>query len=231
VSASRLLCVRRCRMATKQQRKICKVRGCGTKWRSASSQLCYKHRNADAVKAAPARQLQCTVSGCSGEVLAVGLCSEHQYGLYKQMTSETLAAIELLIVSWVSPDEDGCWIWHGRKKDGYSHLLINGRWNSVHRWLYMHLVGQIPNAHELHHECEKPACVRPGHLQPLTPARHRDVTTFSTWMFGVVPTAVLGIENTSRTEAERMFAMLYGLPSDLSALEEAPEHSLSGSYS
>lgn len=209
-------------MATKQQRKICRVRGCDTKWRLASTELCYKHRDFDTAKTPRmAGRPCCTIGGCRGDVLARGLCSEHQYDVYQQLTDETLLMMELIIASWISVDDDGCWIWIGRKKDGYSHLPINGRWYSVHRWLYMHLVGQIPNAHEMHHECEKPACVRPGHLRPLTPERHREITAFSNWMFGVMPTAVLAIENTSHTDAERMFARIYGLPSDESVLGNA----------
>ncbi|WP_424991484.1 HNH endonuclease [Paenarthrobacter nitroguajacolicus] len=108
-------------------------------------------------------------------------------------------------------------MWQGNTKDGYAQIIVNGRWITVHRWLYMHLVGPIPNAHEMHHECEKPRCVRPGHLTPLTPEQHRAVTAFSQLLFGMAPSAVLAIENTSRTDKERMFARVYGLPADLDA--------------
>jgi hypothetical protein len=37
-------------------------------------------------------------------------------------------------------------------------------------------------------------------------------------MFSVMPSAVLAIENTSHTDAERMFARVYELPSDESQL-------------
>lgn len=205
-------------MATKAQQKLCRVRGCRTKWRLASTQLCYKHRNSDLVNVRlPKKPMCCTVDDCPNAVLAYGRCSSHQYALYEQLADETLLELEAIMTEWIAPDSDGCWIWHGRTKDGYGHVIVNGRWITVHRWLYMHLVGPIPNAHEMHHECEKPRCVRPGHLVPLTPEQHQSITAFSKFLFGIVPSGVLAIENWSRTDRERMFARAYELPSDMDA--------------
>lgn len=128
--------------------------------------------------------------------------------------AETLLAIEGILTAWIVPDADGCWIWHGNTKDGYAHIFLNGRWTTVHRWLYMHLVGPIPNAYEMHHECQKPRCVRPGHLTPLARDQHAAVTAFSNVLFGFAPSGVLAIENVSASDKERMFARVYGLPSD-----------------
>lgn len=214
-------------MATKNktQRKICRVYGCRTNWRSAIHQLCYKHRNHDeAAKRKGGQVRACTVQGCLNVVLARGLCSSHQYELYEQLEAETIQELELIFASWITVDEDKCWIWFGKKKEGYGHLIVNGRWFSMHRWFYMHLVGPIPDGHELHHECGKPACVRPGHLTPLTPEKHREITAFTAWMFSVLPTAVLGIDNLSRTDKERRFGMTYGLPVDRSVHVPDPAH-------
>ncbi len=203
-------------MATKEQQKLCRARGCRTKWRLASTQLCHKHRNHDLVNVRlPRKPRRCTVPDCTNDVLASGRCSSHQYALYEQLTEETLLELELILTSWIIPDPDGCWIWHGNTKDGYAQTIVNGRWITVHRWLYMHLVGPIPNAHEMHHECQKPRCVRPGHLTPLSQDAHQDITAFSKMLFGMAPSAILAIDNFSRTDRERMFARAYGLPSDM----------------
>lgn len=203
-------------MAAKKEQKLCRVRGCRTKWRLASTQLCHKHRDHDMAKVPiPKMQKCCTVEGCTNDVLARGRCSTHQYALYEELAEETLLYVEGIMTAWIFPDEDGCWIWRGNTKDGYGQIIVNGRWVTIHRWLYMHLVGPIPDGYELHHECEKPTCVRPGHLVPLTPDRHRSITEFSRRMFTLAPSAVLGIDNLSRTDRERMFARVYELPSDL----------------
>lgn len=213
-------------MSTEQRASnLCRVDGCRNKWRLATNQLCRKHQDHDLAHVPLARKPKsCTVPGCLNQVLAPGRCSTHQYELYKQLDVDTLLELERIMVAWIVPDEDGCWIWHGRKKDGYGQLIVNGRWISVHRWLYMHLVGPIPDGYHMHHECEKPLCVRPGHLAPLTPEKHREITEFSRLMFNFMPSAVLGIDNVSHTDKERMFAGVYNLPSDLDvvAIPEMP---------
>ncbi|WP_414635192.1 hypothetical protein [Arthrobacter ipis] len=67
----------------------------------------------------------------------------------------------------------------------------------------------------MHHECQKPLCMRPGHLTPLTKEAHQAITAFSRMLFGMAPSGVLAIDNLSRTDKERMFARVYRLPSDM----------------
>lgn len=157
----------------------------------------------------------CSVQDCANDVLAPGRCSTHQYALYEELADETLLELEMIMTSWIVPDDDGCWVWRGNTKDGYAQINVNGRWYTVHRWLFMHLAGPIPDGYELHHECEKPTCVRPGHLVPLTPEKHQSITAFSKLLFTITPTGVLAIDNLSRAEKERMFARVYGLTCDL----------------
>ena len=158
-------------------------------------------------------------------MLAAGLCSEHQYSLYLELNDETLSFIEDVFGDKIVADEDGCWIWTGRLKDGYSSLRVNGRWVIGHRWLYMHLVGPIPNGQELHHECEKPRCVRPGHLRPLVPVDHRHVTAFTKWMFMIAPDGKLAIDNVTRSQRERRYAETYRLPfGEAFLVEESESH-------
>lgn len=103
--------------------------------------------------------------------------------------------------------------------------MVNGCWAIGHRWLYMHPVGPKPNAQELHHEREKPRCVRPGHLRPLVPAGHRYVTALVNWMFTIAPNGKLAIDNVTRSQRERRYAETYRLPSDKAlAVEGVASH-------
>ncbi|NUP03550.1 MAG: HNH endonuclease [Nonomuraea sp.] len=65
-----------------------------------------------------------------------------------------------------------CWLWTARVDDwGY------GRHKSTHgpstvlayRWLWEVLNGPVPDGLELDHLCRVPACVRPDHLEAVTP--------------------------------------------------------------
>jgi len=64
---------------------------------------------------------------------------------------------------------DGCWEWHGAKTEhGYGKILTFRSIRAAHRVLYELLVGEVPNGMELDHLCRNPACVNPGHLEPVT---------------------------------------------------------------
>ena len=79
----------------------------------------------------------------------------------------------------VTPDEHGCWIWHGNvtRSDGYSRVSIrlsNRQYKSVltHRLAYELFVGPIPEGKDLHHTCENRSCCNPQHLVPMTHTDH-----------------------------------------------------------
>lgn len=72
--------------------------------------------------------------------------------------------------------EDGCWIYEGKaKKNGYSCVNSGGRSGLI---LYGHIVvyerfnGPVPKGIRLHHTCETPLCVNPGHLTEQTAKTH-----------------------------------------------------------
>jgi hypothetical protein len=66
---------------------------------------------------------------------------------------------------------DGCWEWTAyRNQDGYGQFSAVGRRViGAHRFAYELLVGEIPDGLHLDHLCRNPACVRPEHLEPVTP--------------------------------------------------------------
>lgn len=66
-----------------------------------------------------------------------------------------------------------CWIWSGKPTDsGHGQIRRNGKLIGVHRYYYERENGPIAPGLHLHHLCEQPSCIRPSHLQPLTPAEH-----------------------------------------------------------
>lgn len=76
-----------------------------------------------------------------------------------------------------------CWVWQATlSKGGYAMMFIDGRMRSVHRWVYEHFVGGIPDGMHLDHTCHTGdascpggvtclhrRCVNPAHLEPVTP--------------------------------------------------------------
>jgi hypothetical protein len=77
-------------------------------------------------------------------------------------------------------EDDACWLWLGaRSAKGYGMIKVDGKSRSAHR-VSVELDGRtIPDCYEVDHTCFTPACVRPSHLDVVTPAenmRRRRVT-------------------------------------------------------
>lgn len=62
-----------------------------------------------------------------------------------------------------------CWIWTGGTTDQGYGLFWLGTSVLAHRFAYELIVGPIPDGLELDHLCRVTACVRPLHLDPVTP--------------------------------------------------------------
>jgi HNH endonuclease len=72
---------------------------------------------------------------------------------------------------------DGCWFWFGAHHVlGYGQIQRGRRGQGsaqAHRVVYELVIGAIPAGLELDHLCRQPSCVRPDHLEPVTPAENK----------------------------------------------------------
>lgn len=59
----------------------------------------------------------------------------------------------------------GCLIWHGAKDyNGYGRGTMGGKTISIHREVYKHYKGEIPDGLLVLHHCDTPSCVEHEHL-------------------------------------------------------------------
>lgn len=63
-----------------------------------------------------------------------------------------------------------CWVWTGfcEPKRGYGRFL-HPQGQYAHRFSYLNFKGQIDPELQVHHLCEKTACVNPEHLSLISP--------------------------------------------------------------
>jgi hypothetical protein len=65
---------------------------------------------------------------------------------------------------------DGCWLWtRSLSGDGYGWASMNGRTHQAHRLAYVLVNGNPPPGLVLDHLCRVRHCVRPDHMEPVTP--------------------------------------------------------------
>jgi hypothetical protein len=69
-----------------------------------------------------------------------------------------------------APELGPCWIWQGSTGCGYGRFcVVAGTCVQAHRYAYELEVGPIPDGRQLDHLCRVKTCVRPSHLEPVTP--------------------------------------------------------------
>lgn len=74
-------------------------------------------------------------------------------------------ALEKCDIIWPT----GCWQWRQYlNPDGYGQAWVNGVRGLVHRFVYQHLRGEIPDGMVIDHLCRNRACVNPDHMEVVT---------------------------------------------------------------
>lgn len=115
----------------------------------------------------------CVTGGCDRPqyVRSRGLCRWH-YELWRRAakpeekpTTLTLARrfIRRVIVT------DTCWEFVGRHVSGYGSFPVDRVPVGAHRVSYELFVGPIPVGYQIDHLCRNRGCVRPDHLEAVTP--------------------------------------------------------------
>ena len=66
-----------------------------------------------------------------------------------------------------------CWIWGGIRGPLYRNVRLNGRYRLVHRASYEQFVGPIPEGAHIDHLCRETRCIRPDHLEAVTPRENQ----------------------------------------------------------
>ncbi len=65
--------------------------------------------------------------------------------------------------------EDGCWTWPKYlRPNGYANVYFGGKRKYVHRLIFEHVYGPIPEGLEPDHCCLNKACAHPDHLELVT---------------------------------------------------------------
>ena len=77
---------------------------------------------------------------------------------------------ERLLAKLNKVSDDGCWLWTGTRNDGgYGRIRADdGKSWLVHRWMYVHHVGEIPNGFVIDHLCHVRHCCNPAHLRAVS---------------------------------------------------------------
>lgn len=115
-------------------------------------------------------------SECERPVLARGWCRLHydRWRFHGTPHGRTVRGSQLdtfdeRLARWVEVGD--CWRWLGHINDtGYGRVRWHGRGELAHRWVWRHLVGEVPDGLELDHLCFSRSCVNPDHLEPVTHA-------------------------------------------------------------
>lgn len=121
----------------------------------------------------------CAVAQCGRKPKRRGMCEMHarREGNHGETTEPRFRRF------WAQVDKDGplsekrpdlgpCWVWTGCVHEATGYGLFGSSSSGtrlVHRIAYQYAVGPIPKGMHLDHLCRRRICLRPDHLEPVTP--------------------------------------------------------------
>lgn len=85
-----------------------------------------------------------------------------------------MSVIPAEIAKRVEVRSNDCWDWKlALDKDGYgTKNFLHGPKLMAHRWVYLTMVGPIPEGMHIDHLCKNRRCVNPAHLEAVTPRQN-----------------------------------------------------------
>lgn len=118
--------------------------------------------------------LPCSVDGCDLPRKGRGYCGMHyqrlmRHGSLEKPKRKPPAPLMQRLMALIDKRPNGCWIPRLKPNEkGYVRVKTPGNHTYVHRVIYEHFKGSIPEELELDHLCRVPACCNPDHLEAVT---------------------------------------------------------------
>lgn len=119
----------------------------------------------------------CSVVGCGKPSEKRGWCATHHWRWKHHGDPHYVRTLDERLTDGLRQDpETGCWLWtRNLNSVGYGLITVSGQARLVHRVVYEHVVGPIPEGLQLDHLCRVRACANAiEHLDPVTAAVNRD---------------------------------------------------------
>ena len=90
------------------------------------------------------------------------------FAMSVNMRKRSDEADKVRLLSKVSTNNAGCWIWKGEiSPGGYGRGWFRGRNRTVARMAYRLFIGEIPTGASVIHKCGVNLCVNPNHLDTV----------------------------------------------------------------
>lgn len=116
----------------------------------------------------------CCIPECDSPTLARRMCNRHYKRWRKYNDTSPPRPFEERLWSQVDRTDD-CWSWTGCTDGrGYGVIRRNGRQERVHRAVLVLAGTAIPEGMAVDHKCHNTLCVRPDHLQVVTPRQNSE---------------------------------------------------------
>lgn len=129
-------------------------------------------------KPAPKPKRPCEADGCDRPHYGNGLCEAHwarqrRHGGLDNKRGRPYA--ESVANFWARVvKSDSCWLWQGPpNSSGYGRVNFRGRILGAHVVAVIVTGREIPDGMEVDHLCFTPLCVRPDHLDVVTPIENQ----------------------------------------------------------